>query len=88
VDEAAVHESGMAVDFRVVRDIAEESVSDFEHSYLNDLEEFREHPPSAERIAKVVCERATSRLASRAPNAVVVEVEVAELPEFRATYRP
>jgi 6-pyruvoyltetrahydropterin/6-carboxytetrahydropterin synthase len=88
VEEEALHQSGMGVDFRIVRDIVEESVSDFEHSYLNDLKEFQEHPPSAERIAKVVCERAGSRLASRAPNATVVEVEVAELPEFRAIYRP
>ncbi len=88
VEETSLHESGMGVDFRVVRGIAEESVSDFEHCYLNDLEEFREQPPSAERIAKVVCQRAGALLASRAPAASVVEVEVAELPEFRATYRP
>jgi 6-pyruvoyltetrahydropterin/6-carboxytetrahydropterin synthase len=79
---------GMGVDFREIEHLAREVVADFEHRYLNDLPEFAERPPTAERVAKIVYDRATERLASIAPSAEVANVEVWETPEYRVVYCP
>jgi 6-pyruvoyl-tetrahydropterin synthase len=78
----------MGVDFREIERVASGVVADFEHRYLNDLPDFREHPPTAERVAKVVCTRAAERLASLAPAAEISAVEVWETPEYRVAYHP
>jgi 6-pyruvoyltetrahydropterin/6-carboxytetrahydropterin synthase len=88
VDDAALDQVGMAVDFRVVEDIVRGAVADFEHRYLNELEPFRERPPTAERIAQLVAARAAARLATAAPAARVAEVELWETPAYRLVYRP
>ena len=80
--------AGMGVDFRMLATVASESVHDFEHRYLNELEPFAESPPTAETIARVVCERVADRLAAVAPAAEVVEVTLWEMPEYRVVYRP
>ncbi|MCH7874277.1 MAG: 6-carboxytetrahydropterin synthase [Gemmatimonadetes bacterium] len=80
--------AGMGVDFRMLATVASESVHDFEHRYLNELEPFAESPPTAETIARVVCERVAARLAAVAPAAEVVEVTLWEMPEYRVVYRP
>ena len=88
VSESAVGEDGMAVDFRDIEQIARSVVEDFDHAYLNDLEPFRNGPPTAERLAKVVCERATARLSQAAPAARVEQVEAWETPHYRIVFRP
>src|SRR5882724_12661876 len=45
VDEGALDQVGMGVDFRVVEKIARDVVADFEHRYLNELEPFRKVLP-------------------------------------------
>ncbi len=75
------------MDFRKIEETAREVVEDFDHAYLNDLEPFERHPPTAERVAFVACTRATERLAEVAPAIQVTEVEVWETPEFRVVYR-
>lgn len=80
--------AGMGIDFRVLEHVARTTVDDFEHRYLNDLEPFRDAPPSAERLAKVVHDRAAARLKDLAPAAVVEEVALWELPQYRVVYRP
>lgn len=88
VGEDGVDAGGMAIDFRIVEEVARNAIADFDHRYLNDLDPFRDTPPTAERIAKIVAVRATEQLARRAPAAVVHEVEVWETPNYRVTYRP
>jgi 6-pyruvoyltetrahydropterin/6-carboxytetrahydropterin synthase len=88
VDEAHLDDGGMGVDFRVIEEVAKNAVADFEHRYLNDLEPFKERPPTAEWIAKLVCRRAVEELARRAPPATVEEVEIWETPTYRVSYRP
>jgi 6-pyruvoyl-tetrahydropterin synthase len=63
-------------------------VADFEHRYLNDLPDFKGRPPTAERVAKIVCTRAAERLAKVAPAAEISGVEVWETPQYRVVYRP
>lgn len=88
VEESALDGGGMGVDFREIEGIARGTVADFEHRLLNDLEPFRDRPPTAERIAQVVCARVAACLAEAAPQAAVEEVEVWEMPQFRVVYRP
>ncbi len=88
VEESALDRGGMGLDFRVVETLARETVADFDHRYLNDLEPFRHRPPTAERIAKVVSDRAAQRLARDGAAALVEEVEVWETPAYRVVYRP
>jgi 6-pyruvoyl-tetrahydropterin synthase len=78
----------MAVDFRVVEEAVRDAVSGFDHAYLNDLEPFGDSPPTAERLAVVVCERTSDRLAAAAPAARVDAVEIWETPQYRVEYRP
>lgn len=88
VDENALDGVGMGIDFRVLEQVARATVEDFEHQYLNDLEPFEDGPPSAERIAKIVHDRAAAQLARSAPSAAVEEVTLWELPQYRVIYRP
>ena len=88
VDAGALGATGIGVDFRAIEQAARDSVADFDHAYLNDLEPFRSHPPSAERVAVVVADRIVARLAADAAAAKVEQVEVWETPHFRVTYHP
>jgi 6-pyruvoyltetrahydropterin/6-carboxytetrahydropterin synthase len=88
VDDGALDQVGMGVDFRVVERIAREVVADFEHRYLNDLEPFRHRLPTAEHIAQLVATRAAEKLQAAATAARVAEVELWETPEYRLVYRP
>ena len=88
IEDGALDKTGMGVDFRVVEKIARDSVAEFEHRYLNDLEPFKQRLPTAEHLAQVVATRAAAQLAKAAPAARVAEVELWETPEYRLVYRP
>jgi 6-pyruvoyltetrahydropterin/6-carboxytetrahydropterin synthase len=86
VEEAALDPStGMGVDFRILERALRDAVSDFDHQYLNELDPFAEHAPSAEHVSRIVCDRVAGVLE---PSARVDAVEVWEMPEYRVLYRP
>lgn len=88
IDDSALDSGGMGIDFRDLERITSSAVADFDHSYLNDLEPFRNHAPTAERITRVVFERANTELAEYSSALCIHEVEVWEMPEYRVSYRP
>ena len=88
VDESHLGDDAMAIDFRVIEKITKESVAEFDHRYLNDLEQFEDQPPTAERLAQVICSAASEQLASAAPHASVEQLELWEVPQYRVVYRP
>lgn len=88
VDAGAVGPSGMAVDFRELEGSARGAVEDFEHRDLNQLDAFRGMAPTAEHVARIVCQRVQARLAQSAPAVQVEEIEVWETPTYRVVYRP
>jgi len=88
VPGTALDRAGMGVDFRAIEALARDAVADLDHRYLNDLPDFRDHPPSAERIAHVLAGRADTRLRALAPAAALEQVEVWEAPQYRVVYRP
>jgi 6-pyruvoyltetrahydropterin/6-carboxytetrahydropterin synthase len=79
---------GMGVDFRDLERLAREAVREFEHQYLNDLPAFRERPPTAETLARVVADRVTAALADHPTRAELAEVELWEMPQYKVSYRP
>ena len=88
VDASQLDATGIGVDFRVVEQAARNAVADFDHAYLNDLEPFRTHAPSAEHVAAVICERVGQQLAAETPAARVDHIDVWETPQFRVTFHP
>jgi 6-pyruvoyltetrahydropterin/6-carboxytetrahydropterin synthase len=88
LDAGELDSRSMGLDFRDLQAITAQCVEDFEHRYLNDLDAFRAQPPTAEMLARVVAERAATRLGQIPSTARVEEVEVWEVPEYRVTYRP
>lgn len=88
VEESALDSIGMGVDFRAIEQLLASVVADFEHQYLNGLEPFHAHAPTAEFMAKLIATRAQSRLEDDAPAAAVEELELWEMPQYRVVYRP
>jgi 6-pyruvoyltetrahydropterin/6-carboxytetrahydropterin synthase len=86
--EGSLDSAGMGVDFRTLERLVTESVADFEHRYLNDLPEFADGPPSAERLTRIVAGRLGAALAREAPTATISEVALWEMPQYRVIYRP
>ena len=88
VDDGHLDDTSMGIDFRVIEEVAAQSVAEFDHRYLNDLETFQHHPPTAERLAQIICTAASRRLAAASPHASVEQVELWESPQYRVVYRP
>jgi len=88
VDEAQLDGHGMGIDFRTMDEIVQASVSDFDHAYLNNIEPFKDRPPTAELIAREVYRRSLALLEKVSPTANIAEVEVWEMAGYRALYRP
>lgn len=88
VPENELDANGMGLDFREIERVTRDVVAGFEHRYLNDLPEFAEGPPTAERVAKIVCGRAAQSLAALSTVARIASVEVWETPQYRVEYRP
>jgi 6-pyruvoyltetrahydropterin/6-carboxytetrahydropterin synthase len=79
---------GMGVDFRDLDRLTREAVGDFEHRYLNELPAFAHQPPSAEHIARLVGERLSRHLDGHPSGAVLDQVELWEMPQYKVVYRP
>lgn len=88
MDETDLDQGGMGMDFRTIEEALRSAVAEFDHSYLNDLEPFRERAPTAERLAQLIHDRAARHVAAHSPTARVVEVELWEMPQYRVSYRP
>ena len=47
-------EIGMSVDFKIIKDILNNLIEQFDHQYLNNLEWFKTQNPTSENIAKII----------------------------------
>ena len=88
VEAAVLGASGMASDFRELERTVRDAVEDFEHRDLNALPPFAGTAPTAEHVARIVCERARDALQHTGTAVRVEEVEVWETPTCRVVYRP
>jgi len=77
---------GMLADERKLRAALAQALSEFDHSYLNELPEFVGANPTAENIARLICER--MQPAAGDCGLTVSEVSVRLHPGARVSYRP
>ena len=74
---------GMLVDFRELKRILHEALDRFDHTFLNELPEFKEQNPTTENMARVIFEKCSLRM----PDGVTVRsVAVWESPRCGARY--
>jgi len=55
-------DTGLALDFQDLKQATREVLARLDHAYLNELEAFREHNPSSERIAEYICAEVARRI--------------------------
>jgi 6-pyruvoyltetrahydropterin/6-carboxytetrahydropterin synthase len=74
---------GMVIDFKIVKKILDEILSRFDHSYLNELEEFCRENPTTENVSKIVYENLNGKLP---PEISVAKVKTWESENCAAAY--
>ena len=79
--------AGMLADFVELKRLLRAISEPLDHVFLNDIDPFRELNPSAENIARYICEKMTEGLQVENP-VEVAEVKVWETDIQSATYRP
>ena len=79
-------ESGLLIDFRVVKKWLGEILDQMDHKYLNELPFFSGINPSAENIAKYICEEMEQKVKTSGVN--VARVKIWESENAAVTYIP
>lgn len=78
--------AGVLLDFGILKQHLKAVMEELDHRFLNELDCFRDKPPSSEHIARYVAERLQTRL--EGGPARVVRVSAWESEDARATYIP
>jgi len=81
-----LNESGLLIDFRVVKKWLSEILDDIDHKHLNIISSFAGINPSAENIAKYICEKMELKVKLAKVN--VVRVKIWESENAAVTYIP
>ncbi len=84
VGAAQLDETGLAMDFHILKEHTRKALSSLDHAFLNDLPPFQEANPSSENIAKHLFEEIARALAGTP--ARVVRVNVWESDHACASY--
>lgn len=81
-------ELGLAIDFRIAKKWLAQALSRFDHSYLNDLAQFKTQNPSCELIAKSIFDTVKEMISeqNRQATLCVTRVQVWESPGSSVTY--
>jgi 6-pyruvoyltetrahydropterin/6-carboxytetrahydropterin synthase len=56
VSAADLDDKGLAMDFKILKEIANKFVKKFDHTNLNELPEFKDNNPTTENIARIIFE--------------------------------
>lgn len=87
VSSATLDAEGLVCDFHLLERALEEAIAPMHNGNLNDLPEFREDSPTAERVAQAIAERMGRALAGKLPaSAALARVSVTEAPGCEAVY--
>lgn len=57
----SLDKDGMALDFKIAKDLLRNTVDRLDHSYLNDVKFFKKTNPTSENIAKFIYDRVKSK---------------------------
>ncbi len=74
---------GMVIDFKIIKKTLDEILSRFDHSYLNELKEFRQENPTTENVSKTIYENLNGKLP---PEISVAKVRTWESENCAAAY--
>ncbi len=85
VKTETLNEIDVAIDFRDLKRIVAEIMSELDHKNLNDLPQFSKRNPSSERLAKYIYERLEGKLQAFA-GVCPDSVEVRETPSSGVIY--
>ncbi|MGH9475836.1 MAG: 6-carboxytetrahydropterin synthase QueD [Terriglobales bacterium] len=86
VDGTGLNDIGLLYDFKDLKTHLRRETEQWDHQYLNDLEQFRDMNPSAENMARVLFERLREALAGNAQAVKVHSVTVFETDTTAAIY--
>jgi 6-pyruvoyltetrahydropterin/6-carboxytetrahydropterin synthase len=75
---------GILIDFRILKQWADEILKDFDHKYLNDISYFKDTSPSSENVAKYIYDRISEKVKESSLD--VSRVTVWESEDARASY--
>jgi 6-pyruvoyltetrahydropterin/6-carboxytetrahydropterin synthase len=78
--------NGLLIDFRVFKKWLDEIIEDIDHKHLNTLPSFAGINPSAENIAKYICEKMKLKVKPAKVN--VIRIKVWESENAAVTYIP
>lgn len=78
-----LNKQGMVIDFKIVKKILDEILSRYDHSYLNELEEFSRENPTTENVSRIVYEVLNGKLP---PEISVAKVKTWESENCAAAY--
>ncbi len=78
-----LNELGMVMDFKVVKKKLGEILSRFDHSYLNELSEFKQENPTTENVSKIIYNNLSEQLP---PEVFVAKVKTWESEKCAAAY--
>lgn len=84
VSSRELSETGILIDFRVLKEWSEEILNELDHKYLNEVDYFKNINPSAENIAKFVYDRISEK--AKCHNLDVSRVIVWESEVAKVTY--
>ena len=76
---------GLVIDFRILKEWADDILDELDHTYLNDLFHFKDINPSSESVARFIFDRTVEKV--RDKNITVSKVTVWESNTAWATYR-
>jgi 6-pyruvoyltetrahydropterin/6-carboxytetrahydropterin synthase len=84
LSSAALSDTGILIDFRILRQWTDEILEEFDHKCLNDITYFKDTSPSSENIARFIYDRISEKI--KEDNLAVSRVTVWESEDARASY--
>ena len=80
--------TGLLIDFRVFKKWLDEILEDMDHRHLNIIPSFSDINPSAENIAKYICEKMELKVKTARVRVNIVRVKIWESENAAVTYIP
>jgi 6-pyruvoyltetrahydropterin/6-carboxytetrahydropterin synthase len=81
---SALTEAGILIDFRILKQWADEILKEFDHKYLNEISYFKGMSPSSENVARYIYNRISEKV--KKSNLDVSRVTVWESEDARVSY--
>ena len=85
---AELDEAGLLYDFVHLKGAIQGVIRALDHRYLNEIPPFDARNPSAENIARYICDEVSSHLPEAPNGARIASITVWETDTAAATYRP